>query len=164
MVQDNSLVDDFDYSNSIVGSKIKTEKDSTTERFQGQNNLNANTWQASNKTSKPKLRKRKGKGRPIGVIATTDINDYPGIPKRGQPGCEKFKYRPKGYYPDFCISKEQYDSIITNHVPNTPFVCSQCKKSFKYRKRFDNHFVPGFQSKVLIRRYQSCSQYPATCR
>ena len=97
------------------------------------------------KKNKVKIRKSKGKGRPIGVIANTDLMDYPGIPKLATSDTQKFKYRPKGYYPDFCISKEAYDAIISNHVPNTPFICSQCQKSFKYRKRFDNHFVPGFQ-------------------
>ena len=101
---------------------------------------------SSHKKTKGKLRKSKGKGRPIGVNADMQLKEYPGIPKLAQVGSpEKFKYRPKGYHPDFCISKEAYDSIIENHVPNTPFVCSQCNKSFKYRKRFDNHFVPGFQ-------------------
>ena len=100
----------------------------------------------SNKKSKGKLKKSRQKGRPIGVTPECPEKEYPGIPKVDHlESPEKFKYRPKGYYSDFCISKEAYDSIINNHVPNSPFVCSQCNKSFKYRKRFDNHFVPGFQ-------------------
>ena len=116
------------------------------DTLESENARHSSIEKRPSKKSKGKLKKGKGKGRPIGVNAESHEKEYPGIPKTDHPATpEKFKYRPKGYYPDFCISKEAYDSIIEDHVPNTPFVCSQCNKSFKYRKRFDNHFVPGFQ-------------------
>ena len=144
--QDDILNTDLKNTSKFSESNVKTEDESIKNvGLLAKGEMHTSIKKQVLKKTRGKLRKTKGKGRPIGVLATKDIKEYPGIPKQGQPSSEKFKYRPKGYYPDFCISKESYDLIITSHVPNTPFVCSQCNKSFKYRKRFDNHFVPGFQ-------------------
>ena len=45
-------------------------------------------------------------------------------------------FRPFGYYPEYCVSQDEYDEIIAN---GSPYSCSQCERQFVERRAFENH-------------------------
>ena len=45
-------------------------------------------------------------------------------------------FRPFGYYPEYCLSQEEYEDIIAS---GSPYSCSQCQRQFVERRAFENH-------------------------
>merc|ERR1711981_1130227 len=45
-------------------------------------------------------------------------------------------FRPFGYYPEYCISQEEYEDSIAN---GSPYPCGQCNRQFVERRAFENH-------------------------
>ena len=45
-------------------------------------------------------------------------------------------FRPFGYYPEYCVSQEDYEETISN---GSPYSCTQCQRQFIERRAFENH-------------------------
>ena len=45
-------------------------------------------------------------------------------------------FRPFGYYPEYCISHDDYEDAIAN---GSPYSCSSCQRQFVERRAFENH-------------------------
>ena len=45
-------------------------------------------------------------------------------------------FRPFGYYPEYCISQDEYEDAIAN---GSPYPCGQCNRQFIERRAYENH-------------------------